>query len=699
MRDIPVHIIKHKNSIVIIFLVLTVLSVFLMTKVSVNFNLAQYLPPNSRSTIALDLMDKEFTQAVPNSRIMLKNVTLQEALDCKLRIKEIDGITEVLWLDDVYSLQNPIEMADQALISQYYKDRTALLSVTIADGYELSATDAIYAILGEEDALDGDAVNIASSQRLIVSEVVKAAVILVPIILIILLLATSSFLEPLLFLGSIGISVLINMGSNILFGEISFLTQSVSPILQLAVSLDYAIFLLHSFSEYRKEMEPSKAMQHAMIRAFPAIAASAATTLFGFIALLFMRFKIGSDLGLNLIKGITLSFITVLVFLPTFTLCCYRLIDRTRHKPVLPEFKGCGKYLLRLKLPALILIAVLILPCFLAQSKNDFLYGLGTASPDSRAGRDQTSINEEFGKRSAIVLLVPKGDPAKEKLLCDELSGYSHITQVISYAATVGSTIPDAYPEPAVTSQFYSEHYSRIILYTDTAEEGAEAFALVEQVQAKAAQYYGDQVYSCGQSVNLYDMKNVITADSGIVNLIAILSIALVLIFTFLSGTTPVLLLLTIETAIWINLSIPYFMGNPINYLGFLVISTVQLGATVDYAILLTDNYRTYRRSMPKKEAMHTTLGQSFHSILISSATLSLAGFSVGYTSSNPIVSNLGILLGRGTILSAFMVILVLPQLLLFFDRVIAKTTFHANFIKSDVPCLTDKTSDGSEKR
>lgn len=683
MKGIPSHIVKHKKIIVIIFFIAAVLSGIFMLLVSVNFNMVDYLPADSQSTIALGIMSDEFTESLPNARVMLKEVSLQTTLEYKQKILDINGVTDVIWLDDVMNLKEPIEMADQDIVENYYKKDTALLSVSIVEGYEVVATDAIYKLIGKDNAMAGDAVNIASSQKLLASEVAKAVVILVPIILIILIISTGSWIEPLLFLLTIGISVLINLGSNIIFGEISFLTQSISPILQMAVSLDYAIFLLHSFFEYRKQMEDvSVAMQHAMVRAFPAIIASAATTLFGFVALIFMRFGIGSDLGINLVKGILLSFISVMVFLPTLTLCCYKSIDRTMHKPILPEFRTCGKYILKLKIPCLLLIAVLIVPSFLAQQKNDFKYGFGSISPESRGGQDQLKINEEFGQSIAIVLLVPKGEPAKEKLLSEELIEFDHVQQVISYATMVGSTIPEDFLGRSVTSQFYSEHYCRIILYTDTAEEGTVAFSLVEQVQSKAAEYYGDKVYSCGQSVNLYDMKHVITDDTNLVNIIAILAIAFVLMLTFTSISIPLLLLFTIEAAIWINLSVPYFYGNSICYMGFLVINTVQLGATVDYAILLTDNYRRNRLVMSKKEAMKSTLGESFHSILISAAILSSAGFCIGYTSSNPIVSNLGILLGRGTVLSMLMVVCVLPQLLLLFDHIVEKTTLHAKYYK-----------------
>lgn len=683
MIHIPKLITTHKKLVVLLFIVTAILCIFLIPQVAVNYNMVDYLPANAQSTIALNVMEDEFTQSVPNARVMLKNVSLQKALELKEELQEIEGVTEVLWLDDIINLKEPIEIADQDTVEGYYKKNTALLSITLADGMEVAATDAIYELIGEENALAGNAVNIATAQKLSVSESMGAFLILVPLILLILLLSTSSWIEPLFFLLTIGLSVLINMGSNAMFGEVSFMTQSISPILQMAVSLDYAIFLLHSFEDYRKKTKDVKeAMQLAMRRAFPSIIASAATTLFGFVALLFMKFSIGSDLGRNLIKGIILSFISVMVFLPALTLFCYQWIDRTRHREIIPTFRQIGKLIVKLKIPALVLVAIIILPSFLAQSKTEFLYGTGSVSLDSRSGQDEAKISEEFGASTAIVLLVPKGDSAKEQLLSEDLKKIPHVNQVISYATMVGVTIPEDFLDTTITNQFYSKNYTRIILYTDTKEEGETAFTVVETVQNKAKEYYGDMVYSCGQSVTLFDMKNVVSTDTTKVNLIAILAIALVLLLTFRSISLPILLLITIETAIWINLSTPYFLGNSLCYIGYLVINTVQLGATVDYAILLTDNYRRSRIDLSKTEAIKNTLGESFHSILISATILSSAGFCLGLTSSNFIVSELGMLLGRGTLLSMAMVVIVLPHLLLLFDSIIIKTTLRANFYK-----------------
>ncbi len=685
MRSITETIIRHKKLVVLLFFVLAAVCALLSLGVTINYTFIDYLPKEAQSTEALDILENEFSQGVPNTRVMLEDVTIEEALSYKEKLMSIDGVSDILWLDDVMDLKTPLETADGDVAADYYNDGSALFSLTIEKGYEVSATEAIYELIGEDNALSGSAVNTASLMNLTGNETKSALIILLPVIILILLLSTSSWLEPALYLIAIGVSVLINMGTNVIFKEISFVTNSISPILQLAVSLDYAIFLLHSFEAFRQKTDDvNEAMRLAVRKAFSSIAASAATTLFGFLALVFMNFRIGADLGIVLAKGIVLSFLSVMLFLPPLTLLCLKLIDKTRHKKFLPHGNRVGRIVPKLGIPALIIVALLIAPSFLAQSRNNFSYGTSLISSESRSGRDTEKINEQFGQSTVIVLLVPRGDPARENLLSQTLEAQPHVTGVISYATAVGPELPDSFLDSTVTDQFYSENYSRIIVYTDTADEGDLAFSVVEQVQDTARSYYGDTIYSSGQSVTIYDMKNVVTRDNQLVNFIAIGAIFLVLLVTFRSLTLPVVLLITIETAIWINLSYPYFTGSQLVYIGYLIINTVQLGATVDYAILMTNHYIMNRRTLPKKKALKETFGQVFGSILTSATILSLAGFALNITSSNQIVADMGLLLGRGAIIAFLMVLCFLPAALTLFDRVIQKTTIRTGFLRSD---------------
>lgn len=671
---------RHKKLVIAIFLVATVISAVLILGVSVNYDLTDYLPEDSESTIALDLMYEEFGSGVPNTRVMVRNLTLTGAVEMKEKIAQAPGVTGVMWLDDTQDMSTPIELMDSATVEQYWHDGTALYQVTIEEGRESEAVAALYEMLGSDVAISGNSANTASMQNLVVSEVVGAASILIPIIIIILLLTTTSWISPALFLLTIGVAVLINMGTNVVFGEISFVTQSVSPILQLAVSLDYAIFLLNSFGRHRQEVDSSEtAMRLAIKESFSSIAASAATTLFGFMALMFMRFGIGSDLGLNLMKGIVLSYVSVMVFLPALALASVKLLDKTSHRPIIHTGKRLGRALVKVRIPALILVLIAVIPCYLAQTRADFLYGNGT--PDTRTdyGRDTVAINEEFGESNALVLLVPRGDPGAEAKMAEELAVIDHVTSVLSYAGTVGA-VPEGFLDESIVSQFYSDGYARIIMYTDTSEEGDEAFAVVEQVRATADKYYSES-WLCGQSANLYDMRDVVTADSTLVNWIAIGFIFLTLLVTFKSATLPFILLFVIEAAIWINLSVPYFADQPLVYIGYLVINTVQLGATIDYAILMTNGYAANRRTMGKREAVVATLNTNFESVLTSGVILTAAGLCLGFVSSLQVVAELGILLARGTVLSMAMVVLALPALLMLFDPLTARLTWKAGFI------------------
>lgn len=651
--------------------------------VSVNYNMVDYLPEEASSTEALEVMKEEFTGSVPNTSVMLYDVTIQEGLEYKQKLEAIDGVSDVIWLDDVIDLKTPIEMADQAVVESYYQNNHALISFTVASGEEAAVTEEIYELIGEENAMAGEAVDTATQQNMAFTETMYAAGLLIPIIIIILVLSTTSWAEPLFFLTAIGVSVLINLGTNIFIGEISYVTQSVAPILQLAVSLDYAIFLLHSFADYRKTIpDPEKAMELAIKRSFPAIIASASTTFFGFIALSFMEFEIGADLGFNLVKGILLSFISVVVFLPALTIMFYKWLDKTKHRPFIPKFNKIGKGVLKVRIPVFIIILVLIYPTFLAQSETNFIYGIGEQPETTRTGSDIAKIEEVFGKNTQMVLLVPRGDRAKEEMLVRELEGKEDINSIMAYVNTAGAAIPPEYLDESLTEQFYSENYSRIILYTGTEAEGDKAFGLVEDVHDTIAEYYGDSYYSLGESVTLYDMKNVVEKDNRLVNALTVITIALALIIVFKSLSFPVVLLLTIQASVWINLSVPYFTNTPLVFIGYLIVSTVQLAATVDYAILLTEDYKLKREKMPAFQAIKNSLDDKFFSIIISASILTSVGFILWLTSTNPIVSSIGLLLGRGALLAFILVILFLPAILVLFDKVIEKTTWKANFYK-----------------
>lgn len=671
-------ILKYKKSILVFFILATVISLFTSSMVNINYNIMDYLPEEAPSTKALDVMNEEYDKGAANVRVVLKDVSIVDALKYKEKIKKVDGVDDIQWLDDVVNIKEPLELQNQDTIESWYKNNEALFSITVNEDKEESAIDEIGEIIGENGMISGSAVNIVFAQETTEKELIKMMVILIPIILIILFLTTSSWFEPVLFLSTIGIAIIINSGTNLILGEISFVTKAAGSILQLAVSMDYSIFLLHRFSEFRNEgLAVKEAMKEAILKSVSSILSSGLTTVVGFAALIVMKFKIGPDMGFVMLKAICLSLISVLVLLPVLALYCYKLIDKTQHKSFMPKFNKFAKVSYKFRHISIILFLLLLIPCFLAQQNNSFSYGASEIYSDesTKIGHDTAAINKEFGKTNPLVLMVPKGDLVSERALCDELENIDKITSITSYAETVGITIPTEYVPDDTLSQLISDNYSRFIIVANVKVEGDETFALIDEIRNLAYKYYNDSYYFLGESVNTLDLKETIEDDNKKVNAISIIAIMIILLLTFKSLSLPIILVLVIEFSIWSNLTFNYFIGNDVFYIAYLIISSIQLGATIDYAILFTNRYIENRETMNKKEATQATISTTTVSILTSASILATAGIILGEISTNSIIAQLGILVGRGAILSLILVLFVLPTLLMLLDKLIAKTT------------------------
>lgn len=672
MKRIYRLIIRYPKRVIAFFAAASVVSVVLFLCTGINYNMLDYLPEQANSTLALDKMNEEFDQPIPNLNIMVEDVSLTEALEIKEKIAGAEYVTEVLWLDDALDVKKPLEVQDTATAEMYYKDGSALFMATAADGKSQEAIANVREAVGSACKISGIAADEADAMNSAATEAMRSMGMLVPIIIALLFLVTESWIEPVFYMLTMGAAILINLGTSFFLGEISFVTLAAAPILQLAVSLDYVVFLSHSFDEFKKRnTPPEEAIRLAMVSSGKSISSSMLTTMFGFVALVFMKFRIGGDMGINLVKGVLLSFAGAMIFLPAMLLKGNRLIEKTKHRRLIPEFRGLGKVILKVHIPVALLLAIVILPAYLGQNHNDFFYG---TAEKAAVGSEAYEIEQRFGMTNTMVLLVPKGDSVKEEQLCQELSSLDHVTNVLSYTAAVSNKIPADFLDDAIVSQFYSERYARIILTADCAYEGDEAFQLVEQIRQAADSYYPGEAYTCGQSPNMYDMKECVQEDNRVVNLITVISIYLVLLGMTRNWFTPLLLILAIKCSIWVNMSVPYFTASKLSYLCYLIVSTIQMGATVDYAILLTDTYQEKRLTAGPKQAMGATLGDAFSSILVSALTLALAGFCMSGASSNAILAVMGELIGRGAVLSVVMVMLLLPTLLLLTDKLLPHT-------------------------
>lgn len=675
MKKFYMSLVNHRKTMVMIFTMVFVVCLLLGNLVKVNYDINDYLPESSPSTVSLELMQEEFDGGIPNARIMISDVTIPEALEYKEKLEAVDGVTAVTWLDDVVSIFVPLSTLDTDTLETYYKDNNALFTVTIEEDRRIEAVSSIRELIGEDNAMTGSAVSTAISTTETVLEVNKISIFTVLFVLVVLVMTTNSWMEPLIVLIGLGLAIVINNGTNLIFGEISFVTNAAGSILQLAVSLDYSVFLLHRFEECRQENPDVKAaMTEALCKSTSSILSSGLTTVIGFLALVLMQFRLGPDLGLALAKGVAISLITVFVFMPSFILLTYKWLDKTRHKELLPKFDLFGKIVKKVTIPMVCIFVILIIPAYLASNANDYYYGSSNIfGNETQLGSDTAVIESVFGKSDTYVLMVPAGDTATETELSQELNNLPQVTSIISYVDLAGAEIPLEYLDENTLSQLISKNYSRMVLSVDVPYEGEETFALVEQVRNIAQKYYSDTYYLAGEGVSTYDLMETVTNDMVKVNLMAIAAVFIVLLLSLRSISLPIVLVLSIETAIWINLSIPYFMDTTIFYIAYLIISSIQLGATVDYAILMTDRYKENREMMNKKAAVIQTISDVTVSILTSGSVLTVVGLLLGYITTNQLLGQLGIFIGRGAILSLIIVLFVLPGLLYLFDPLIIR--------------------------
>lgn len=683
MIDLIKRGIKHPKTILIIYAVLIVISIISYPKIEVNYNINDYLPKKSESTVSLNKMKEEYDELIPNLRVMLEDVTINETLDMIKKIEYVPGVQNVVWLDDFESVMKPMAFMDAENLENYYKNNNALMNITVQEDSIISATEEIRKIIGDDNKMTGSAVNTAIATTNSVSEIRVVTIVGVLFTILILILTTESWIEPVIILIGLLVSIVINAGTNLIFGEISFVTNAAGNILLLAVSLDYTVFVLHRYKEEKKNYDDHvMAMEKALEVSFSSILSSALTTIIGFLALIFMQFRIGPDLGLALAKGVFISLVTEFTLMPIVILKMDNLIEKTEHKKFVPSFKKFGEFVLKHKNANLVIFFIIMIPCFLASKNNAYYFGNSHIyGVDTKLGRDTVAIENEFGKSDTYVLLLPKGDLEKERKLSSDLKNIDEVSNIISYVDTVGETIPENFIDGDSLKKLNSKNYTRMIVSVNADYEGEDTIKLIEKVKETANRYYGDDYYLAGEGISTYDLKNTVMDDMNVVNIIAIVAVFLVLLLSKKSLFIPVILVSAIETAIFINMSVPYFRSTTIFYIAYLIISSIQLGATVDYAILLTERYCEMRETLDRRDSIKTTLEKVSVSILTSALTMIIVGFLLGKFSTHGLISQLGYLLSVGTTASVIIVLFVLPGLLYMFDGLIQKTTKNTNFV------------------
>ena len=676
-------IINHRKLIEKIFTVLVLLSLICAPMVGINYDLTKYLPDSSPSAQALDIMEDEFTYP-GMGRVMLKDVTLYEAKNIKDRIADVDGVDMVMWADLTTNIYGSSEFIDYDDIDDYYHEdnQTAYMDIVFKDKDSSTQTHKairkIEQIVGDHGLVAGSATSDTNLGPTINKEVARVMVLAVIIIYIILTITTTSWFEPVMFLSILGIAIVINMGTNIFLGEISFLSNAVGAVLQLACSMDYSIFLLHAFTQERAQgIEPEQAMANAWRSAFSSVFASGMTTIVGFAAMCLMNFGIGPDMGIVLAKGIAISLATVLLLMPALILRFQDIVAKTKHRPFIPtQSRGIGNFAFRIRRPLFIAVLLIIIPCYVAQGMANFSYGNEAVanSPGTPVYEAEQQMNAEFGKSNMMIALVPLDSNLTEKQMTDEIDDLPYVKYALSLSSVLPEGIPEDFLPENITSIMHSEHWARVIINVRSSGESEDAFHFADSIRAIVNRYYpGETTYLVGVTPSTQDIKSIIVPDYNRVNIVSLLGVALVVALTYKALILPLVVLIPIECAIFINTALPYIYGQRTMYLGFIIVGCIQLGATVDYSILMTGNYLDARTQGDKKEAAIRAVSMSAESVMTSGMIVMTVAYGLYFMTSVEAISSLGRLIGRGAFISVILVLFFLPMCLMIFDRFIVK--------------------------
>jgi predicted RND superfamily exporter protein len=668
---------KKRLFILIIIGIITIISAFLIPRVTTNYDLTKYLPEDSMTIQGLNVLENEFG-VHSFIEMQLNEIDVDQVLTIKSQILTIEHVERVIWLDDYVDLGLvPLDFIDQSILSNFYIDDSALLQISIdLNNYDLKIEDVIDEIrLVASDydyAFRGEAIKNIENRVIADQEVLKIMLLIVPIVIIILLVASKSWIEPVILLVGLGIAVVLNLGTNIFLPDVSYITKTMALALQLALSLDYGLFLVHRYYEEREINDlPQVAIRNAFKRSFPSITASALTTIAGFLSILFMKYSIGFDIGIVLSKGILLSYLTTLIVTPILILFMYKLIDKTKHKPLIRSSKKFIPILAKIKYPLFILFLALTIGSIILSNKTDYIYGNNTSfGPDRQITLDEQMISETFGSYQQIVILVPNGEVTKEVMLATALANNANITSVSTLVTTVDPTIPRDFIPDDVKTEFIGENYTRFIVYTTIREENESLYQFQDELIHMVSSQYEDY-YMVGMHQATSNIKDLVTSDKLMITFLSMIAIFIILLITFKSFVIPLILVLLIQSAIWMNLSILFIQGVSTIYIGYLVVMAIQLGATIDYAVLMTNRYVNYRKSYEPLEAIDKSYQKSFITIMISAFVLATAGFIEGGFSNISSVQEIGFLLGKGTLISFIYVLIFLPILLLILDKIL----------------------------
>lgn len=738
-------IVDKRNLFFLLFGILIIFSAISRNWVGVENSMAFYLPASAETKQGLDLMDEEFiTYGACN--VMVANVSYEQAEKIGERLEMLEG---------VYS-------ADFDDTEEHYANGSAYYNITF--DYDEDDDACLDALDRVKNMLDGYdyylTTDLGDTESELIAEEMSTITVLVAIIVVtVLLLTTQAYAEIPVLLITFLSAAIVQMGTNFVFGTISFVSNSVTIVLQLALSVDYAVILLNRYKEEHATLPAREAVIVALSKAIPEISGSSLTTVGGLIAMTFMQYKMGPDMGIVLIKSIVLSLCAVFLLMPGVIMLFANLMDKTKHKNFIPEIPFVGKFAYATRYIVAPLFIVVIVIAYMISNKCPYVFGDSTITPplQNRVQKAEEMQETNFGTSNMVALIIPSGDYESEAALIQDLEARPEVDYVTGlanseamdgymvtdkltprqfselidldyevaeliyaayavndedYAKVVNGlstysvplidmfifvkqevdegyvtldddlqdTLDEAYDQIMFgKNQLQGENYDRMLVYLTLPEESEETFAFLDEMHDIAGKYYSGKILVCGNSVSQYDLKKTFARDNTVVNVVSILTVLVVLLFTFKSAGMPVLLIAVIQGCIWINFSVPTLTHENIFFLGYLIVSSIQMGANIDYAIVIASRYTDLRKTMGRKQSIIDTMNLSFPTIITSGTMLAVAGILIGKMTSNAAIFGIGKSLGRGTLISLFVTMFVLPQILLAGDKIIEKTAFVMN--------------------
>lgn len=666
----------NKSSRLIILIVTFILTISLgITSffVKTNYDMTKYLDPSSNTFQGLEILDDTFGNHA-TIELMTKGMTIDEMVSLKQAIKGLDDVESVIFIDDYVNLsETPIEFVPEEIKGPFIQSDYMKLQIVFSkDAYDASLDDTLETIEGLTTSyMRGEVLENAHARGVASKQLLVIMAIIVPICIIILILASKSYIEVLLILLTLGVAIILNTGTNVFLSDISFITMTMAMALQLAMSFDYSLFMIHRYHEYR-HLGKEKAIKLAWQKSFKSITTSSLTTIFGFMALMFMQYKIGFDMGFVLAKGILFSYLAVILLLPIGLYYADDWIKKTMHRPFLPNMAFIGHFVFKARYLLLVSLVVIAIGGYYFQDQNTYLYQGTQSESGSKLANDQALISDIFGANQPYVILIKGEDVLREVSLVSELLSFEHVTSVQALVTTVDPNIPRDFIPDDIKSNFINNGYTRIILNTTLTKENEAYFELDDMIRKTTSAYF-DEAYYIGVIPSTTDIKTSVNHDTILVLSISIGLVFLVILVMFKNLLLPIILVLVIEASIWLNLGIQSLAGTPILYIGYLIIMSIQLGATIDYAVLMSSRYIEERLSKNRKDALIESVKTSTPTIFISALILSAAGLIEFIVSDMAAIQEIGLLLGRGTMIAFLLTILILPTYLFVFDRFIVK--------------------------